>query len=137
MTTENTQPTQNTQPTHDVESAQLRFVLFPEDVVITERVAKFLHVIIGDDEYAHFRYDVALNVLRHWTVGDIDCYIELPPGVTFRDQSAVHIGILWEELNLALVDDWVREDNNLPEHELEPFVDIVARSGVLDATPLS
>jgi len=42
------------------------------------------------------------------------------------------IGVEWEEVGLALVDPRVREDNNLPEPEWEPLVDIVQELNIND-----
>ena len=116
------------------ESTQLQIPLYPEDIVITERVADFIKILVHnlhDDDGVndHYRFAVACDVVRHWAVGLNDCYIELPAGVTFQGKGTVHIAIVWEEFGLAHVDDWVREDNHLPELGWEPLIDTVENLG--------
>lgn len=123
--------------TQDHTDGRPRIPLRPEDIVITDRVIDFICLIIGADAVERGWVDVAIDVVRHWAVGDVDRLVTLPAGLNLWGESVVHLGLVWEALNLALVDDWVREDNNLPPHELVPLVDIVERSGVDDVTPLA
>lgn len=110
--------------TKDDQPAQQNLALRPEDVVITDRVVKFVQLVIGADAVERGWADVAFDVVRHWAVGDVDRRVTLPDGLTLWGESIVHLGVVWEALNLALVDDWVRDDNNLPPHDLVPLTEI-------------
>ena len=112
------------------ESTQLQIPLYPEDIVITERVADLIKILVHnlhDDEGVndHFRFAVACDVVKRWALGLVEGDIDLPLGVTFQGQTTAPIAIVWEEFGLAHVDDWVREDNHLPELGWEPLIDIV------------
>ncbi|MEY2609701.1 MAG: hypothetical protein RLZZ128_350 [Actinomycetota bacterium] len=115
-------------------SKQLQIPLYPNDIVITERVADFIKVLLrnpyeADGVHDPSRFAVACDVVKHWAVGFFEGDINLPTGVTFQGRTTAPIAIVWEEFGLAHVDDWVREDNHLPELGWEPLLDTVTNLG--------
>lgn len=104
----------------------------PNDIVISEATANFVRVLVGKGENAEALFDLALQVLRRWTAGDTTSQVALPEGVTMWGESTLPISVVWEELGLALADPWIREDNNLPELEVEPLAQILRELNMND-----
>ena len=107
------------------ESTQLQIPLFPEDIVITDRVADFIRTLLRPTNNVEAWFKVACTVVSYWAVGFTDRSIELPEGVTFEGGSVAPAFIVWEEFGLAHVDKWVREDNHLPEPGWVPLAELV------------
>jgi hypothetical protein len=104
----------------------------PDDIIITEKTADFVRVLVGKGEHAAALYELAIQVLRRWVAGDVNSRVTLPAGITMWGESTLPIGVVWEELGLAMADPWVRADNGLPEPQWEPLVDIVERIDITD-----
>lgn len=104
----------------------------PNDIVISEATANFIRVLVGKGEHAEALFELSVRVLRQWIAGDTTSQVTLPEGITMWGESTLPIGVVWEELGLSLADPRVREDNNLPEPEWEPLVDIVEKLDVND-----
>ena len=104
----------------------------PNDIVISEATADFIRLLVGKGEHAEALFELAVQVLRQWIAGDTTSQVALPEGITMWGESTLPISVVWEELGLSMAEPRVREDNNLPEPEWEPLVDIVEKLDMND-----